>query len=201
MIALALLAAAFLSVKFLALLVLYLATTVSYTVRFKNVPMVDIFILGFLYGLRVYMGMALVDAPFSNWLLAFSLLFFVSLSACKRHVELVRAAERGAKAEIKGRGYRADDAPITLAFGVSSGVVAVLILFLYLVNDAQPLRGYNNPDWLWLIGYCVFMWLARIWYLSHRGELDADPVAFAVRDKISILLGLIVATVFVLAVV
>ncbi len=199
MIATALIGAAFVSLQFLALLILYLAITSTYTAHLKHVPMVDIFVLGFLYGLRVYMGMVLVAAPFSNWLLAFSLLFFVSLSACKRHVELVRAKQ--SNKEILGRGYRADDAPLTLAFGVSSGVVATLILFLYLVNDAQPAGAYTNPDWLWLIGYCVFFWLARIWFLAHRGELDADPVAFAIRDKISLGLGAVIAIVFVCAVI
>lgn len=202
LIATSILGATFLSYGFLGLLLLYLLTTGLYTATLKHLPMVDIFTLGFLYGLRVYMGMVLVDAPFSNWLLAFSLLFFVSLSACKRHVEVVRAGKNknGASKEVADRGYRPEDAVMTLSFGVSSGVVATLILFLYLVNDAEPGGVYRNPDWLWLIGYCVFMWLARIWFLSHRGELDSDPVAFAIKDKVSLGLGLIVAAVFVRAV-
>lgn len=192
--------AAALSLPFLGLLTAYLVTTTSYSLYFKRVPVVDIFALSFLYGLRVYMGMVLVGAPFSNWLLSFSLLFFFSLSACKRHVEIVNAGARGAGAKILGRGYVPQDAPFTLAFGVSSGIVAVLILFLYLVNDAFPAGAYSSPQWLWLIGYCVFIWLARVWFLSHRGELDADPVAFALRDPMSLVLGAVVAAMFVLAV-
>lgn len=192
--------AAALSLPFLALLMTYFATTTAYTFYVKRVAILDIFALSFLYGLRVFMGMVLIAAPFSNWLLAFSLLFFFSLSACKRHVEIVRAVQRGESNKIRGRGYEPQDAPLTLTFGVSSGVVAILILFLYLMHDAFPAGAYRTPQWLWLIGYCVFIWLARVWFLSHRGELDADPVAFALRDGASLFLGGIVAALFVLAV-
>jgi hypothetical protein len=40
----------------------------------------------------------------------------------------------------------------------------------------------------------------RIWLLAHRGELDDDPVAFAVHDGPSLLMGMFVAGAFALAV-
>ena len=30
-----------------------------------------------------------------------------------------------------------------------------------------------------------FLWQMRIWLMSQRGELDDDPVAFAVRDQVN----------------
>jgi hypothetical protein len=41
----------------------------------------------------------------------------------------------------------------------------------------------------------------RIWLLAHRGELDDDPVAFALRDKASYALGLLLACAFAAAVI
>jgi len=34
------------------------------------------------------------------------------------------------------------------------------------------------------------LFLGRIWLLASRGELNEDPVAFAVKDKVSYLLGI-----------
>jgi len=34
---------------------------------------------------------------------------------------------------------------------------------------------------------CIFLWLARIWLLCHRGELHDDPVAFALKDGPSLI--------------
>ncbi|KPK82181.1 MAG: hypothetical protein AMS25_03520 [Gemmatimonas sp. SM23_52] len=49
------------------------------------------------------------------------------------------------------------------------------------------LRLYSNPDWLWL-GLPLFLyWIARVWILAGRGMLREDPVAFALRDRITYL--------------
>ncbi len=40
------------------------------------------------------------------------------------------------------------------------------------------------------------MWISRIWLLCHREQLNDDPVAFAIRDKVSIALGGIMALSF-----
>jgi hypothetical protein len=45
------------------------------------------------------------------------------------------------------------------------------------------------------------MWSSRIWLLSHRGELDDDPVSFALRDRFSLLIGIVTAVFFVLSVI
>jgi hypothetical protein len=43
-------------------------------------------------------------------------------------------------------------------------------------------------------------WSGRLWILAARGELDEDPVLFAIKDKISYLLGAIIIMVVLLAI-
>ena len=62
------------------------------------------------------------------------------------------------------------------------------------------LRLYRHPQRLWLITPLMIFWLSRVWLLASRGELDEDPVIFAVTDKPSLLLGLAVAAIAFLAV-
>ena len=77
----------------------------------------------------------------------------------KRHLEIVRPVEKPlAGGRIAGRGYLESDAPLTLAFGVSSSLCAILILFFYVTNDAYSIRAYSHPHWLWLMGVWVFLW-------------------------------------------
>jgi hypothetical protein len=47
--------------------------------------------------------------------------------------------------------------------------------------------------WLYAVPAPVFAWQLRIWLLSHRGMLHDDPVVFALRDRASLLLGLVMA--------
>ena len=194
-----LMAAAMLSLAFFVTLAAYLVTTLAYSFYLKRVMLVDVFILAALFTSRIAMGIALAGVAPSPWLLTFTMFFFLSLSLAKRHVEVVNAAEIGQKL-IPGRDYRAADLPLTVALGVGCNAVAMLVLFLYLTNEAMPTGFYRQPYWLWGAAFVVFLWSLRIWGLSHRGRLDADPVAFAIRDKVSIALGLVVAVVFGLAV-
>jgi 4-hydroxybenzoate polyprenyltransferase len=179
---------------------LYVGLTLAYSLRLKAIPLLDVFVLGGLYTLRIIMGAVLLHVPLSPWLLMFSLFFFLSLSLAKRHVEIVRAAERGEVGHIRGRGYQASDAPLTLALGISSSSIAVVLLLLYVANSAYPTGAYTTPQWLWAISPIVFLWTTRIWLKSHRAKLDDDPINFALRDPPSLLLGLLIAIAFSLAV-
>ena len=191
---------AVLGLGFAGLLVLYVAMTLAYSLHLKTVPIFDAFLLGSLYTLRILMGSVVIHVTNSPWLLSFTMFSFFSLSLAKRHLEIARATEAGVTGKLPGRGYVASDAPLTLSFGVSASLCAILILFFYVTNDAYSTNLYAHPHWLWLIGVWVFLWFARIWLLTHRGELNDDPVLFAVRDPLSYVLGLLVAGTFVMAV-
>ncbi len=177
------LAAAFaLGTNFGALVLLYIALTVSYSLWLKRLALVDVAVLGCLFTLRIFMGGAIVGIDLTIWFIVFSAFLFFSLSLAKRHTEIVRAFERGETGYIRGRGYKGSDAPLILSLGVGSSVAATILLFLYVMNDAYPYGHYHRPDWLLAIAFLLLLWTSRIWLKSHRGELDDDPIVFAFRD-------------------
>jgi hypothetical protein len=124
---------------------------------------------------------------------------FSSLSFAKRHTEMVRVALSGAD-RAGGRGYVAADAPFLIGMGVATGMSAVLVMVLYLIDEAFRAGFYTTPAALWTFPCVLFLWLGRVWVLSGRDELHDDPVAFAVRDRPSLVLGAIMALAFALAV-
>lgn len=192
------LAAAYaLSPGFAQVLVVYLAATLAYSLRLKTVAFLDVVLLAWLYTLRLLMGVSLAESTYSPWLLTFSMMFFFSMSLAKRHVEVTADAQEG---EIAGRGYRKSDGPLTLAFGVSSTVASLLIMTLYLMEEAFPSNIYGQPEALWLVVPLIGLWTMRIWLLAHRGELHDDPVAFALTDRVSLAMGALLAATFALAV-
>lgn len=176
-----------------AALACYLAVTLSYSFSLKRKPLLDVVLLAVLFTLRLVIGAVAIGAETSYWLFTFSMFFFLSLSLAKRHVE-VAAAEPGQP--IRGRGYRADDAPLTLSLGVSSAMAAIVIICLYVIEDAFPDGRYGAPEFLMVAPAMIGIWTLRIWLLAHRGELDDDPVSFAVKDKISLGLGAILVAMF-----
>jgi hypothetical protein len=109
----------------------------------------------------------------------------------KRFAELENLRERGG-VTAKGRGYHITDVEQLRSFGSASGYVSVAVLTLYISNlDAAHL--YAHTKRLWLIIPVLLLWISRLWLMASRGQLDEDPVVYAITDRRSLFLGVIVA--------
>lgn len=166
---------------FFAALAGYVAANVLYSLWWKRVAIADVILLASLYTLRVVAGGVAVAVVPSPWLLAFCLFFFLNLAFLKRAVDL-RGMTSGSVAE--GRDYRASDLALLTSLGTAAGYIAVLILALYIQSESV-VQLYRTPALLWLAVPLAAYWTSRVWLLAHRGEIDLDPVAFAVRDRAS----------------
>lgn len=168
--------------SFSAILAVYLLATGLYSLKIKRIALADTFMLATLYTLRILGGGAALAIPISNWLMALSMFFFLSLAFAKRYVE-VRALE-GASKSVRGRGYHSADLPLLGVFGIVTGHLAVLVFALYIQSE-QRAALYHRGNWLWLICPLMLYWIERIWLLAYRGQLPSDPVAFALKDRLS----------------
>jgi 4-hydroxybenzoate polyprenyltransferase/phosphoserine phosphatase len=175
------LAARFLPPAFLGVLVVYLLANLVYSLGVKRVAVADVLLLAGLYVLRVVAGGIAVGVPPSPWLLAFCLFFFLNLAFLKRYIELRRLGGT-ARSVATGRGYRADDLDLLRSLGPSAGYLAVAVLALYIQSQAVT-ELYGRPWVLWLAAPLVIFWITRAWLIAHRGEMDDDPVSFAIRDR------------------
>lgn len=183
---------------FLLTAVSYLIITISYSFFVKTKAIIDILTLALLFTLRIVAGIALSETEMSPWLLAFSMFFFLSLAGIKRYSECYVLSSQGLTS-AKGRGYRVEDAPWLMSMGAASGFCAMLIFFIFLTDGNSPMSKYPNPMWLWAICGVLGYWLSRAWLKAGRGEMNDDPVLFAVKDPLSIVLGLVCAAVVLLA--
>jgi 4-hydroxybenzoate polyprenyltransferase len=187
--------AALISPSCVGMLALYLCLSLAYSFRLKREPIVDVFVLAALFSMRLGLGVVVAGVVFSPWLFVFSMFMFLSLSTAKRQTEITRMVAHGLN-ETPGRGYRASDAPLILSLGVGTMMATVLIMVIYLVEDAFPTGFYTHPHFLWSFPAIIFLWLARIWLVCHRGELHDDPVAFALKDGPSLIYGALMAAMF-----
>lgn len=169
--------------RFLAVLALYFAITMAYSLYLKRQLMLDVVVLAGLYGIRMLAGAAATGIALSAWLGAFALFLFTSLALIKRASELAGRAVEGLGDPV-GRGYRVADLPIVEALAAASGFTAILVFGLYLHSDAVALL-YRSPNRLWLVCVILVYWLGRVLILTHRNEMHEDPVVFAATDRIS----------------
>jgi 4-hydroxybenzoate polyprenyltransferase len=181
--------AAFLPGKFQLFLGAYYVLTFTYSVKLKRMLLVDAVALAGLYTLRIMAGAGAVSVPLSFWLLLFSVFLFLSLAFVKRYAEL-DALRRQQRLQALGRGYRVEDLAVLQSFGTASGYLSVLVLALYINSpEIEPL--YHRPKAIWMLCVLMLYWISRVWMTAHRGGMHDDPVVYALRDRVSLGIGLL----------
>ncbi len=168
-------------------LISYLALTSLYSSFLKGKPIIDVIALASLYTLRLYAGGLVSKAFVSPWLFQFSIFLFISLAFVKRYSELHRLFHSG-QHETPGRNYRSSDLSMVSQAGIASGLLAGLVLALY-VNGNEFQRLYPRPQMLWGLCPLFVYWISRVWLIAHRGNMNEDPIVWAFRDRVSYLVG------------
>lgn len=177
------LALASVNLEFAAWLAAYLVTTACYSLWLKRKILVDSLVLAALYTLRLLAGGAAAGIATGFWLLAFSLFLFLSLALVKRYSELRETFRRG-RARTPGRDYIIEDLPLVQMLGIASGFSSVMVLALYINGDTVA-RLYPHEQMIWFTVPVLLYWVSRLWLKAHRGELDDDPLVFALSDNLS----------------
>ena len=178
-------------------LAIYIAATTLYSLWLKRIAIADVLLLAGLYTLRLYAGGAATQTPISPWLAVFALFFFLALALVKRLNELEILRQQGST-RTPGRGYRVADIVAIGSLEAASACAALAVFAAYITHPNAELL-YPHAARLWLALPPLGLWLLRMGLLAWRGELDEDPVLFALRDRLSPLLGLLVVLLTVFA--
>jgi 4-hydroxybenzoate polyprenyltransferase len=184
--------------KFLLTFATYFVLTLAYSLALKGRVLVDALVLAGLYTLRIIAGSAAAQVALSFWLLLFSVFLFLSLAFVKRFAEL-DALRRRQGLRAVGRGYHVEDLPLLQSLGTASGYLSVLVLALY-INSPDIQGLYHRPKLIWMLCVLMLYWISRVWFEAQRGAMNEDPVVFALKDRISLGIGLLAAVTVFLAV-
>lgn len=190
------LAVSLLPLAFLIVLTLYYFLSNAYSLFLKSISTADIMVLAILYTLRIIAGASAVDLELSSWLLAFSMFVFVSLANLKRYIEISSLSDNQPKAH--GRGYSKKDSETLFSLGIANITASTLVLALY-VSSKEVMSQYQRPEILWFLCFLMLYWSNRIWVGARRGKISDDPVAFALKDSVSRIIGVMFIVTVVLA--
>lgn len=174
----------------------YLIGTLSYTLLFKKLPVVDIVVLSSLYVWRMVVGGELAGLPLSWWLVVFAYSLFMALALAKRVDELVSG---DADQNMSGRPYRPEHLARLRAGCIVLTVASIAAVMGYVGFSTAARTFYEAPFWLWASASGVAFWLIRIVVLAMRGKLAGDPVLFSASDPKSLLIAAFVVTALIAA--
>ncbi len=198
---------------FASCLLVYLIITTVYSFKLKQFPMLDCMVLSFLYTFRMITGIMVLNVPMSLWLITFSGFFFLSLALVKRMAEIRKKLDEkqpqghstmtdssgSSPAKVKGRGYSVADYPILSQISVATGFISTLVFALY-VNSSK-VQMFPHPMIVCCCGPVLVFWFSHIFLKTHRGEMSDDPVMFAIKDRTSLVSGILFVGLFICGVI
>lgn len=163
------------------LLGLYLILNFGYSIKLKQVPLVDILILvsGFL--IRVLYGGAIVNIPVSNWLYltVISASFYLGLG--KRRNELSRQGDTSRKV-LKYYSYTFLNRAMYL-FNIFA-----IVFYLLWCTSAEIIDRYSLKL---LYTLPIILFINIKYNININGNSEGDPVEVIIQDKFLIILGII----------
>ena len=178
-----------LPLTFAAALLVYLLVSNLYSLYLKKKVLLDICTLAGLYTIRLFGGGAATGIRISEWTVAFAMFCFLGLAAVKRYSELRSLSPD--LTSLDRRGYIPSDQSTVHILGLSSMMLAVLVLALYL-HSPEVVVLYRHPDMLWLICPVLLYWFGRTWIIAGRGQMQSDPILFALSDRTSLFAAVLI---------
>lgn len=164
----ALAAAAWVLPGVVAAIAVYVIVNLAYSFGLKNVPVVDIFLIGSGFVLRVYAGALALALPVSEWMFVTTLCLALYLAAIKRRQELQRAGTESR--EVLGRySVRLIDRYAEMA------ATGALVFYSLFVMAARPELFITIP--------LVLFGLFRYWYVVETLGGGESPTDALLADK------------------
>ena len=165
------------SLPFLLTLLAYVLLSSAYSIKLKNIPVVDIFCVSAGFLLRLYAGGIAFKVTISDWLFLSVFLLSLFLSIGKRIAEKQLLLEAGGSHRPVLAAY-----PLEFLHGTMymTGATVLVTYAMYVVI---------HPGLLYTIPLCCFG-LLRYMYRVLKGA-NGDPTDALLRDKVLLVVGLL----------
>ena len=168
-------------------LMVYFVATAAYSFAIKSRKWADVCLLSGLYTWRIICGGLILAVPISNWLIAFSLSFFLGLALLKRLAEVEDRKLSGQDMPY-GRAYSSRDRIALRSSAIVSSTASLGVLAMYSQTHLASLL-YASSDALLGVVAALAIWFTRLLNAIHRHQMLDDPIVYALRDPISWIVG------------
>ncbi len=174
--------ALFLSHLFAVLIGVYLVTCLAYSLKLKDIVILDVILIASGFVLRAVSGAVIISVDVSEWLVLCTSMVALLVGFGKRRHELVLL-------EASAENHRRSLSDYSIAFldsimNICAGA-AVLTYALYTRAD-QTVERVGSRAMLLTIPFVVYG-VFRYLFLIHRREAGGDPVQILFRDRPTLL--------------
>lgn len=159
---------------------LYLLSNLFYSLKGKNIPLLDVFLLSFFFLLRFLLGCALLAVEPSNWLLLCSYCLALFLALAKRRADILKGLDENHRPSLMGynQGF------LDQAMGITASMT-ILAYAIYCI-DAEILISGREFVSLPFVVFGVMEYLRK----AHVDGAGGNTVDMLLNSPTLVLVGL-----------
>ena len=167
-----------LSPAFAACAAAYLALNLLYTLRLKEVVILDVLAISIGFVLRAVAGAVAIAAPISDWLLICMLLLALFLALSKRRAELTSLSESAAE----HRKILSEYTPHLLDQMVNVVTASCVTAYAFYTTAAETREKFQTDRLAWTLPFVLYG-IFRYLYLVHRKDQGDSPSEILLTDR------------------
>lgn len=160
------------------IIALYLILNIAYTLRLKQIALIDIFIIAIGFVLRVAAGGAASLIPVSHWIVIMTFLLALFLALCKRRDDITIYRNEGKKVRRNIDKYNLSyiNQAITM--------VATIMLVSYIMYTLSPeVEARFGTNLVYVTSVFVLAGLLRYMQLATVYDRTGSPTAILLHDR------------------
>jgi 4-hydroxybenzoate polyprenyltransferase len=169
-------AAFLLNIQFGLILVLYIVIQSLYSFLFKNIVILDVFVISLGFLLRVIAGAVIIEVPISNWILVCTMLLSLFLVLSKRRHELTLLEGEADSHRLILREY----SPYLLDQMIGIVTSATLVAYTIFTMSAETIEKFG-PNMVLTVPFVLYG-IFRYLYLVHQKNAGGSPEEVLLTD-------------------
>lgn len=170
---------ALLSIPALAVLGLYVALNVGYSIWLKHFAIIDISIISLGFVLRLLVGSLVSGIPLSSWIVIMTFLLALFIALAKRRDDLILYLDTGKKARPVIDGYNLQ--MIDSAMAIMASVVIVSFL---LYTTSSEVTERLQSEYVYLTTIFVIIGIMRYLQLTFVYKRTGSPTRIVMQDNL-----------------
>ncbi len=171
-----------LDLKFLSILLLYVVINLAYSLKIKQVVILDILFIAFGFILRVLAGVTLAGVYPSDWLIICTMTLALFLGFTKRRQELVL---NQANSTI-GRSVLSEYSISFLDQMIAVVTACTIMAYALYTVSPETVARFGTRNLVYTIPFVLYG-IFRYFYLIHKKGQGEDPTQLVLKDKSTLL--------------
>lgn len=159
-----------------AIALIYLVQNILYTVKLKNIAILDVMLIAVGFVLRILIGGAATDTQLSHWIILMTLVLALFLALAKRRDDVFNFQNTGQKARKNIQGYNME------FLNVSITIMATIVIVCYIMYTVSPEITERFGDNTYLTSFFVILGVLRYLQLTFVWLISGSPTAILLKN-------------------